>query len=199
MMRSKRYQWMTALVATVMVFSAAAVAAAIPAGTHLTVRMNSTVSSATARPGDTFDASLSNDVVSGGQTLVKAGAAVRGEVVQAKSSGRIHAPGYLSVRLVSVGGTSVSTTPASFGGKGHMKSNATKIGGGAALGALIGGLAGGGKGAAIGLGAGAAAGTGVAMATGKKEAVIPAEAALTFTVTSSSGSVRSGGRRRTSN
>ena len=46
---------------------------------------------------------------------------------------------------------------------------------------LIGALAGGGKGAAIGAGVGAGAGTGVAVATGKEEAVIPVEAALTFT------------------
>jgi hypothetical protein len=49
------------------------------------------------------------------------------------------------------------------------------------LGALIGGIAGGGKGAAIGAGAGGAAGTGVAAATGKEEAVIPAEKTLSFT------------------
>jgi hypothetical protein len=67
-------------------------------------------------------------------------------------------------------------------GKGHTKSNATKIGGGAAAGALIGALARGGKGAAIGAGVGA--GSGVAVATGKEEAVIPAETALTFTTTS---------------
>jgi hypothetical protein len=48
---------------------------------------------------------------------------------------------------------------------------------------LIGGLIGGGKGAAIGAGAGAAGGTGVAAATGKKEVVIPAESVLTFTIT----------------
>ena len=68
-------------------------------------------------------------------------------------------------------------------GKSHTKSNATKIGGGAAAGALIGGRVGGGKGAGIGALAGGGAGTGVAAATGKEEVVIPAEAALTFTTT----------------
>jgi hypothetical protein len=68
-------------------------------------------------------------------------------------------------------------------GKGHTKNNATKIGGGAAAGALIGGLVGGGKGAGSGAGVGAGAGTGVAVATGKEEAVVPAESALTFTTT----------------
>ena len=67
-------------------------------------------------------------------------------------------------------------------GKGHTKSNVTKIGGGAAAGALIGGL-GGGKGALIGTAVGAGAGTGVAAATGKQEAVIHAETAITFTTT----------------
>jgi len=66
--------------------------------------------------------------------------------------------------------------------KSHTKSNATKIGGGAAAGALIGAIAGGGKGAAIGIVAGAGAGTGVAAATGEQEAVIPAEHAITLTI-----------------
>lgn len=58
-----------------------------------------------------------------------------------------------------------------------------KIGGGAAAGALIGGLVAGGKGAGIRALAGGGAGTGVAAATDKEEAVIPAEAALTFAMT----------------
>jgi outer membrane lipoprotein SlyB len=48
---------------------------------------------------------------------------------------------------------------------------------------VIGGLAGGGKGALIGTAVGAGAGTGVAAATGKEEAVIHAETAITFTTT----------------
>jgi hypothetical protein len=77
----------------------------------------------------------------------------------------------------------IATHAYSATGKSHTKSNATKIGGGAAAGALIGGLVGGGKGAGIGALAGGGAGTGVAVATGKEEAVVPAEAALTFTTT----------------
>ena len=112
---------------------------------------------------------------------------VRGKVTLAKSSGRLHAPGQISIRLTSIqaeGRTvAVSTGSYHITGKGHTKSNATKIGGGAAAGAVIGALAGGGKGAAIGAGVGAGAGTGVAAATGKQEAVIPAEKAITFTTT----------------
>jgi hypothetical protein len=68
-------------------------------------------------------------------------------------------------------------------GKDQKKSSMIKAGGGTAAGAIIGALAGGGKGAAIGALAGGAAGTGVAAATGKREAVIPAESAITFTTT----------------
>ena len=183
-----------AVLATALALAVAAAAAGIPSGTNVTVRVGSAISSGTAQPGDTWDGSLANAVVVGGTTLAKAGAPVRGRVVDSKSSGRLHAPGILSVSLTSVDGVPVTTTRATFGGKGHTKSNAEKIGGGAAVGALIGGLAGGGKGAAIGVGAGAAAGTGLAVATGKKEAIIPAESALTFTVTS--GTASTGARAR---
>jgi uncharacterized membrane protein len=111
---------------------------------------------------------------------------VKGVVSSAKSSGRLHAPGIIHIRLTSVGGDTVRTASVGRQGKSHTKSNAMKIGGGAAAGALIGGLAGGGKGAAIGTVAGGGAGTGVAAATGKEEAVYPAESVVTFTVAGAS-------------
>ena len=174
-----------ALVSMVLILSS--FAQTIPAGTHISVRMGQELSSGTAKVGDRFDATLARDLVVGGKTIAKAGSPARGKVTLAKSSGRLHAPGQLSVRLTSIQAEG-KTIPISTGsyhleGKSHAKSNATKIGGGAALGALIGGIAGGGKGAAIGAGAGGAAGTGVAAATGKEEAIILAEKALSFTTT----------------
>jgi hypothetical protein len=157
-------------------------AATIPAGTHVTIRTGSSLSSGTARSGQSVSCSVARDVVVNGKTLARVGDRAKCRVTSAKSSGRLHAPGRLSVRLTEVNGQPVTTTSHTFRGKNHKKSNVTKIGGGAAAGALIGGLAGGGKGALIGTGAGAAAGTGVAVATGKEEAVIPAETAMTFTV-----------------
>jgi hypothetical protein len=168
-----------------LIFALGAAAQTIPAGTRLTVRMGSEISSATAKAGDRFDASLARPLVVDGRTLARTGTPVRGKVTSAKSSGRLHAPGELTLRLTSVRVNGrmlpIATQPHLVKGKGHTKSNATKIGGGAAAGALIGALAGGGKGAAIGAGVGAGAGTGVAVATGKEEAVIPVETALTFT------------------
>lgn len=162
-----------------------AAAQTIPSGTRLTVRTGSEISSGTAQTGQTFDATLARDLVVNGRSLAKAGAPARGKVTYAKSSGRLHAPGQLTLRLTSVEVNGkmvpVSTSGYHAKGKSHKKGNVEKIGGGTAVGALIGGLAGGGKGVAIGAAAGAGAGTGVAAATGKEEAVVPAEAALTFT------------------
>ena len=132
-----------------------------------------------------FNANLVRDLTVNGKTLAKAGSPVKGKVTYAKSSGRLHVPGQLTLRLTAVE-INGKMTPISTGGffakgKSHTKSNVVKIGGGAAAGALIGGLVGGGKGAGIGALAGAGAGTGVAAATGKQEAVVPAETAITFT------------------
>jgi len=174
----------------VVLLAVAAMASAetVPAGAHITVRTDSQISSATAHVGQTFRANLTKDFVVDGKTIAKAGAPATAKVTFAKSSGRLHAPGQLTVRLTSIqlaDGKSmlVSTSAFRAKGKSHTKSNAVKIGGGAAAGALIGGLAGGPKGMLIGSAVGAGAGTGVAAATGKEEAVIHAETAITFTTT----------------
>ena len=175
-------------VSLVMLLGAVAMAETIPAGTHLTVRIDSQVSSATAKAGQTFHGNLVHPVTVNGKTVVPASTPVKGKVTYAKASGRLSQPGELTLRLTAmeINGKMVPLTTSGFHAKGksHTKSNATKIGGGAAAGALIGGLAGGGKGALIGTAAGAGAGTGLAAATGKQEAVIHAESAMSFTTTS---------------
>ena len=163
----------------------AATAATIPAGSHATVRLGTSLSSGTANAGQSWHGILTHDIVVHGKRVAKAGDPVHGKVTYVNRSGRLHKPGALSLRLTSINGETVYSSRVSREGKSHTKSNVTKIGGGAAAGALIGGLAGGGKGAAIGTVAGAGAGTGVAAATGKEEVSIPAESVLTFTITGS--------------
>ena len=157
-----------------------AAAQTIPAGTRITIRTESQINSGSAQTGQIVSGTLARDIVADGKTVIKAPAPVKIKVTAAKSSGRLHAPGELTLRLASVDGIPVSTSAFRAKGKSHTKSNVTKIGGGAAAGALIGGLVGGGKGALIGTAAGAGAGTGVAAATGKQEAVVHAETAITF-------------------
>jgi hypothetical protein len=164
-------------------------AQSIPAGTRLTVRIDSQVSSKTAQAGDRFNANLTHDLVVNGQTIAKAGAPARGKVTYVKPSGRLHAPGELTLRLTSVEVNGkflpLSTSAFHAKGKSHGKSNAIKIGGGTAAGAVLGAMFAGPKGALIGAAAGGAAGTGLAAATGKEEAVVHAETAMTFATTAS--------------
>jgi hypothetical protein len=179
---------LTRKIASVMLLLvSAAMADTIPYGAKLTVRLDSGVNSRTAKTGQTFHGRLAHNLVVNGKSIADAGAPVKGKVTHAKPSGRLHAPGELTLRLTSVEiqGKTVPITSTAYRAKGksHTKGNVEKIGGGAAAGALIGGLAGGGKGALIGTAVGAGAGTGVAAATGKEEASVPAEAALTFTTT----------------
>lgn len=175
------------VVLTLTLMVAAQTAQTIPARSGLTVRIGTQINSGTARSGDKFDAHLARDLVVNGKTVAKLGTPLQGKVTYAKSSGRLHAPGELTLRLVSleIDGKIVplSTSGYRVKGKSHTKSNATKIGGGAATGALLGAVFGGGKGALIGAAAGGAAGTGLAAATGKEEAVVPAESAVTFVTT----------------
>jgi hypothetical protein len=159
----------------------------IPAGTPVTIRLQSSLSSAASRSGDSFDAVLDEPIIVDGQTVAPRGAAITGRVVAAKASGHLQDPGYLRLTLtsISVNGKSLPLQTSSLFAKGgsHEKRNLAMIGGGAGAGALIGGIAGGGKGALIGSAIGAAGGTGTAYATGQKDVGFSAERRLTFRLT----------------
>src|ERR1041385_2514466 len=176
-------------------FALAQKAPEIPAGTTIKIRMIDRLTSAEARIGDNFRASLEEPIMVNDKELYPRGADVTGRVVDVHQSGRLSEPGELDLVLntVSSGGktSSLRVEPLVMKGDSHGKSNATKIGGGAALGAIIGAIAGGGKGAAVGTVAGGAAGTGAAAATGKREIEIASETVLSF-VTATSADVAGG-------
>jgi len=69
-----------------------ALAQTVPAGTRITIRTDSQISSASAHAGQAFHANLVKDLVVNGKTIAKAGAPAKGKVTYAKSSGRLHAP-----------------------------------------------------------------------------------------------------------
>jgi hypothetical protein len=161
----------------------------VPAGTTLTVRLGESVGSKISSPGQSFRATLASAVKVDGNTVIPAGASARGTVVDAKPLGRFKGGASLELRLTSItvtgGEKTIETSAVSREAKGKGKRTAVLAGGGTALGAIVGGLAGGGKGAAIGALAGGGAGAGGAAFTGNKDIVLPAESALSFKLKSS--------------
>ena len=156
----------------------------LPMGTSIRVRLDQDLGSKISNAGDTFQATVSDDVIIHGQTIIAKGARADGSVVDAKPLGRFKGGASLAVKLDRVhtrwGSYPVETASISKAEQGKGKRSGVMIGGGAGLGALIGGLAGGGKGAAIGALAGGGAGTAGSAFTGNKQIVLPAETLLTF-------------------
>lgn len=155
-----------------------------PTGATVSVTINQQLSASKNNVGDGFTGELSAPVTtSGGATVFPRGTSVSGTVVAAKGRGKFKGAGDLGIQITEIGGHRVNTNEYEKAEKGKGKRTATVIGGGAGLGALIGGLAGGGKGAAIGALAGAGAGTAGAAYTGNKDVVIPAESVISFHLT----------------
>jgi hypothetical protein len=156
----------------------------VPVGTVLTVRLGQAVGSKISQSGQTFTATLAAPVEVDGKTVIPSGAEASGTVVTAQAAGKFKGASLLQLRLdsITVQGRqhSVQTSSVEQSQKGKGKRTAVLAGGGAGLGALIGGLAGGGKGAVIGALAGGGAGTAGAAYTGKADVTIPAESALSF-------------------
>jgi hypothetical protein len=161
----------------------AGIAVTVPVGALVRMRINQTLTSASAKPGDMFDGIVVNDVVADGAVAIPRGATVQGKVVDAKKSGALVGRGELSLQLtqVTLGGKSYPIVSDVWGHNTGDKTvqtvNHTAVG--AAVGALIGAAAGG-KGAAIGAGAGGALGLGSAAASPSGEVYVPSEGLLTF-------------------
>jgi len=156
----------------------------VPEATPIHVTLDNAIASDRNRPGDHFEATVSEPVVINGKTVIPEGARATGLVVDAHPSGRLMGRARLQVALeaVELNGSSYQIrtySEARVGGK-HKKRNLVLIGGGAGGGMLVGAVAAGGKGALIGGPIGAGAGTVAALVTGKKDIRLPAETRLTF-------------------
>ncbi|MGA9918619.1 MAG: hypothetical protein WBR17_39385 [Paraburkholderia sp.] len=156
----------------------------VPEGTQLDVVLNQSISTAANRSGDPFQASLASPVVIDDKTVIPKDALVTGHIVDARPSGHLKGVARLELTLdsVEVNGATYGIATGDFGrtGKNHNKRNGILIGGGAGLGAIIGGVAGGGVGALIGSSVGAGAGTAGAAFTGKRDIRVPSETTLSF-------------------
>lgn len=158
----------------------------IPAGTPLRVRLDEDLGSKISQPGQTFTATVADDVVVHGQIVIPRHARAEGIVVDAKGLGHFKGGALLELRLERVrtnwGSYPVATSTMTQAEKGKGTRTAKFAGGGGAFGAIVGGLAGGGKGALIGALAGAGAGSAGSAMTGNKEIFLPTETLLTFRI-----------------
>lgn len=157
----------------------------LPAGTRVAVRLNNTLSTKTASPGEAFSGELSQPLTVDGRQVAPRGATVMGIVASSDDGGRVKGRAHIALRLTQIRLTdgrevAVSTNSPAFYAPGTKKRDGIAIGVTSGIGAAIGAIAGGGKGAAIGAGAGAGAGTAGVLATKGKAAVIPAESVVTF-------------------
>jgi hypothetical protein len=157
----------------------------VKTGTALAIRIDQRISAKDNNPGDKFTGEVVTAVNGDdGQEAIPKGTRVRGVIDAAQGQGHFKGAADLSLRLTSLtlNGTAypVETHHLTRQEKGKGKRTAGMVGGGAGLGLLLGGLAGGGKGAAIGGLVGAGAGTAGAGLTGNKDIVIPAETVVRF-------------------
>src|SRR5262249_11678324 len=160
----------------------------LPSGTNLVIRMIDGVDSEQSKVGQSFAASLDQPVLLNGDTVIPRGADVVVKLVDSKQSGKLtgRAELALSLQSVKVNGQMVDMNTQTVKQESSSRTSRTaKVAGGtAAVGAIIGGIAGGGKGAAIGAGAGAATGAGVQLATSGQRVRVPSETRLTFVLDS---------------
>jgi len=177
---------------------AAQATAPIPAGTALMVKLATTLATFSNKPGDPFQARLTQPVMLNGRTLIPAGAMVEGRVTKVAEPRRISGKptiGILPEALVlptgerlfldatlvdtNIGDGTDVNNEGEFKGSGHDRRDEIETGGGTAGGMLIGGLIGGPPGILIGgvVGAGS---TGAHWLSKHRSATLPAGTELTL-------------------
>src|SRR6202140_5806588 len=162
------------LTSLILIASFAAAQTALPTGTAVKMKLETTLATFSSKAGDPFSARVTAPVVVDGKTVIPLGATVEGRVTKANEPRRIAGKPTIAIfpehlvlpngdrfmlnaSLVDTNarhGTDVNTE-GQFKGSGHDGKDLTEIGMGTGGGMLVGGLAGGGKGLLIG-GAGGA-------------------------------------------
>lgn len=148
----------------------------VPTGTHLGVILESGVSTATAKPGDSVYFRTSFPITINNKVVIPVGSYLRGEVTDTKRPGRVKGKGELRIHLNTMvfpngytvdlnaephsadGGQVKTDNEGKMTGPGGTGKDATTIATTTGAGAGIGAIADGAKGAGIGAGIGGAAG-----------------------------------------
>jgi hypothetical protein len=165
----------------------------LDAGRQVTVSTRETITSHDAKAGDSFGATVLNDVQDArGRVAIPAGAVVYGTVTAVKAATSPKHPGTLTLAVssVTVRGENypldgrIESLATERAGRGITGEDAVKVGVGAAAGAIVGQIIGKNpRGTIIGAAAGAAAGAGYAAATKDADIMVPAGTHITITLT----------------
>lgn len=167
--------------------SAKPIVVEVPTGTKLDIALARELTTEKDQAGDAWEGTLATDVVQDGKLVWSAGSLARGVITQSAAAGRLsNGQGALGIRLTEIAGVGIDTDTHVVVATAKGERNAKYIGGGAALGALIGILADKNHkndhalgGAAIG----AAAGTAVAAGTADTIIRIPSGKPVSFSLT----------------
>jgi type IV secretory pathway VirB10-like protein len=158
----------------------------VPAGTQLSLVLETALSSATSHAGDKVTARVERATGEDGRVLLPGGTVMRGHVVDARPSGRVSGKARVVVAFdeIVVRGRAqrLDTTEIEAVASDSHERDGAIVGGGVAAGAIIGGITGGGKGAGKGAVIGGLAGTGAVLATKGKEIDMPAGSRWTVKV-----------------
>lgn len=158
----------------------------IPTGTEIHIRTNERIDSGNAQDGQLFSAEVVDavDDLSGGIAIPARSPAKL--VILTESRGGVGSPNLvLDLDSVTIHGRvhrvyTSEVKESNAKGFGKNKRTAEMLGGGAAIGGLLGAIFGGGQGAAIGAGAGAGGGFLTQIFTKGKQVKVPAETILQF-------------------
>lgn len=158
----------------------------VPMGTKLEVSLTRDLSTEKDQAGDAWEGTLTADVLVDGKRVWAAGSPVRGVVTQSAPAGRLSdGQGALGIRLTEVAGSGLDADAHVVVASARGERNAKYIGGGAAIGALIGILSdrkNKGDHALGGAALGAAAGTALAAGTAETAVRIPAAKPISFSL-----------------
>jgi hypothetical protein len=126
----------------------------LPVGSEFDVRLQTSLTSATARVEQRFEATTILDYTVNGTVVVPAGSLVRGFVSSVRAAGRVDRRGSLTLSFdeLRVGNRTYQVRAAVTQAiDGKLGEDARRIGAGAVAGAILGGILGGGRGALLGV------------------------------------------------
>jgi hypothetical protein len=152
------------------------------------IRLDSAISTETARLEDNVTAHVARDVTVAGHTAILSGARLEGNVSVVERGGKFKDRARVGIQfhsLILADGTRIRIQTETIFREGESPTGAaaSKVGASALVGSILGAVIGGKKGAAIGATTGAAAGGAAVVATTNNVLVIPAGTPLTLRMT----------------